>query len=552
MNSIISVGMLAAGYVFTTAFTFSIYYTGKKLLLNTEAHNRRMIARVINEQKSSVWLVVDSIEIEIPMESLKANDIIAVKAGETILADGFVSSGNGLVDQQVLTGESIPVEKRVGEQVFAATVLVAGKMQIRVVKSGKDTIAAHIEEMLKHTVDYKTSVQSKGEELSERVILPTLALSIVAFPLAGPLGALAVLYSYVGYDIRFYSPLSMLNYMKVAHENDILIKDGRTMELLQNVDTVLFDKTGTLTLAQPSVRHIHPCQGYKKKDILEYAMIAEHRQTHPVAKAILSKAEEYNLTYAESDDVIYEVGYGIKVKIGKDLIRVGSERFMKMEKVKIPSDIERLISESHSQGYTLVMVGKNSNVVGGLELQTLIRPEVNAIVKRLKEIKKDIYIISGDHEEVTRKLAKDLEIENYFAEALPEEKANIVDQLQKQGKNVCFIGDGINDSIAMKKATVSISLSGSSQIATDTADILFLDGSLISLPVLFDLSEDINRNLKVAMASAVVPGMLNIGSVFIMRSGIIGAVFVDLTGFAFGFINGYMPLMKYNNGLVVS
>ncbi|MBF0229625.1 MAG: heavy metal translocating P-type ATPase [Desulfamplus sp.] len=513
INSLVAAGLLATGYIFTAGFTFSIYYVGQKLIQKAQNNNKKELTSIFQNRKTHVWLVVDGNEIEIPIDSLKYGDIISVKAGETIPVDGVVSRGNGVADQHILTGESKPSEKGVGDTVFASTVLLSGKIYVKVEKSGKETIVSNIEHVLKQTVDFKTDVQSRGEALSQNTILPTLALSAAALPIAGTLASLSVLYSYVGYDICVFAPLSMVNFMKVAYQNGILIKDGRAMELLYSVDTVVFDKTGTLTLEQPHVWKIHPCSGYEENKILEYAATAEHRQTHPVAKAILSKAKEYNFLHVSSDDVSYDIGYGITFKTKNDTIRVGSARFMKMEEINIPSDMEELMQSCNHQGYSLVMVARNNHLAGAIELHTSVRPEAKAIIKYLKKRNKEIYIISGDETRVAKELADDLGIENYFADAFPEQKSDIIAQLQKEGKKICFIGDGINDSIAMKRANVSVSMSGASQIATDTADIILMDGSLRNLDKLFDLSDNINKNLNVAITAAVVPGVLNIGSV---------------------------------------
>lgn len=545
INSILMVGLLATGYTLASACVTIIYYSGRKFLLKAQQRNKHQLAGLFQEQQQAVWLLRDGVEIQVQIETLLPGDVISVRAGEIVPVDGMVTSGQAAIDQRMLTGESQPVEKAAGDRVLASTLLIAGKLYIRVEQAGQKTVAANLEALWQQTIDFKTSVQSKGEQLSDKAVVPTLALSAAALPIAGPLGSLAVLSSYVGYDIRIFAPLSMVNFMQVASENGILIKDGRAMELLQEVDTVVFDKTGTLTLDMPHVWQTHTCSHHTPRDILFYAAIAETRQTHPIAKAILRKAKEDGVGAFDSAHVRYDAGYGICVTIGHDLIRVGSARFMRVEGITIPVEMDALLRVCQAQGYALVMVAKNERLIGAVELHTTVRPEAATVIRKLKARRKQISILSGDYEQVAKLLAEDLGIEHYVAEVFPEQKAAMIEQLQREGKKVCYVGDGINDAIAMKKANVSVSLSGAASIATDSADIILLDGTLNKLDTIFDLAEEIDENLQTAMISAIVPGVFNIGSVFLLGTGIISALLVSYTGFLFGIGNGLRPLLAY-------
>jgi len=458
MNCILLSGMMLTGYYFTGCLVFWLYYGSLKLLNKIEDNTRQNLGDIFENQPRSAWIVRSGTEVEVPFDSLLAGDIAAVKAGEIIPADGLITEGNASIDQHILTGESRPLEKGPGEPVFASTLVLAGRIRVRVEKSGKDTVVANIADLLNRTVDFKTTVQSKGERIADQSVLPTLAASAVALPLTGPAGALAVLNSYIGADVCILAPLSTLNFLKTASRDGILIKDGRALELLVGTDTVVFDKTGTLTLEQPHVRKIHACDGYRETGVLKYAAMAENRQTHPIARAILEKAGECEIHPGDADDARYEVGYGIRVRLADKIIRVGSARFMETEGIEIPGKINDLMHRCHDNGHSLVMVSEGKHLAGAVELHTAVRPEVRDIISRLRKRGKSMYIITGDHEKPARILAENLGIENYFAETLPEQKAQIVEMLQKQGRSVCFIGDGINDSVAMKKAHVSVSL----------------------------------------------------------------------------------------------
>jgi len=197
---------------------------------------------------------------------------------------------------------------------------------------------------------------------------------------------------------------------------------------------------------------IYPVEPYTKDDILIYAAIAESKQNHPIAKAILEAAQHHQLTLPMFDDVQYELGYGIKVFRENQIIRVGSAKFMVLESIAITTEIEMIEEHCHQQGYSLVYVAIDDHLAGVIELQPTIRPEAKHIIQQLKQRNLSLYIISGDHEKPTQVLAQELGIEHYFAETLPAHKAELIEQLQKQGKSVCFIGDGVNDAIALKKS----------------------------------------------------------------------------------------------------
>jgi P-type E1-E2 ATPase len=274
----------------------------------------------------------------------------------------------------------------------------------------------------------------------------------------------------------------------------VLVKDGRALDLLCEIDTVLFDKTGTLTRERPEVGRIVAANGHAATDILRYAAAAERRFHHPIALAILQRAEEERLEVPRIDSAQYKVGHGIIVGVEGHRIRVGSRRFMELEGVALTPEVTDALDEAHREGRSMAMVAVDEVLGGALELRASVRPEVPEIIKGLRARGiKHIAVVSGDHEAPTRKLARELGIDRYFAQVLPTEKADYVEKLQKEGRKVCFVGDGINDAIALKKANVSISLRGASSIATDTAHVAFMEPGLGKLCELRDIAADLQR-----------------------------------------------------------
>jgi len=325
--------------------------------------------------------------------------------------------------------------------------VLSGQIYIQVEKTGQDTVAAQIGDILTHTSDFKSSVQSRADRIIDRGALPTLALSGVALPLYGATSAMTVLLAAFGYQMKIAAPLAVLNFLRIASENGVLIKDGRSLELLSEVDTFVFDKTGTLTEEEPTVATIHALNGHNEEELLTYAAAAEYKQTHPIARAIRQEAHERGLALPPIGDVNVEVGYGLKVRVKSwqddsaeafKLVRIGSQRFMEMSGITIPSQIKQIQQSAHEEGLSLVYVAIDSQLAGAIELMPTIRPEAKEIVRELRKRNMSIYIISGDHEKPTRKLAEALGIDDYFAEVLPQDKASLIEQLQQSGKSVCF------------------------------------------------------------------------------------------------------------------
>ncbi len=486
-------------------------------------------------------------EVDIPLEAVQKEEIIVVNAGEIIPIDGIITDGFASIDQHSLTGESQPVEKEVGSQVFAATLVLAGRILVQVEKTGTNTNAAKIGHILQQTQDFKETLRLRWKQIADSFAAPTLFVSGLTLPLLGANPAMAVLWSGFGYNMQLFGPIGVLNFLHMMAKNGLLIKDGRSLEMLQQIDTVVFDKTGTLTMEQPQLSHLYPRKPFNEETLLTYAAAAEYRQTHPIAKAILTAAEQRGLDLPVIDEAAYQVGYGIEVKIKTTVVQVGSARFMHQKSIGLPTEIQYLKIECDANGHSLVYVALDDNLAGVLELQPCIRPEAKEIINYLKAQGIELYIISGDHEQPTRQLAQELGIEHYFAETLPDKKAELIAGLRASGKFVGFIGDGINDAIALKQANLSISLRGASTAATDTAQIILMDGDLNKLKSLFEIANAFEANMRTNYLTSIVPGVICLGGVFLFHMGVVGGLVVFYSGKMIGLTNTMLPLVKHEN-----
>lgn len=518
---------------FTAAFGLYLIHTGKFMVERAKDDSAQIVRHLFKELPKTVWVRYGDVEIEIPLEEVKADDLLIVNSGGVIPVDGVIREGAAQIDQQALTGEAQPAEKKEGDCVFANTIVMAGKIVIQVNTSGEETTSAQIADTLLKSVSHKSGVQLMGEKWADQMTFPMFVSSLAALPFIGPASTAVFINSHIGVRIKLYAPLTTLRHISEASMDGVLVKDGRALEQLCLIDTMLFDKTGTLTTGQPEVKSVTARGRHTEDKILAYAAAAECKQTHPIARAILEKARQKGISLPDIEDAQYHMGYGISVQLEGKRILVGSDRYLEQEGIKVPKVVLRQQETALVSGNIFVLVGVDRYVGGFIELQPQIRPGTREMISRLRALGVNhLGIVSGDHQSPTRKLAGELGMDTCYYNILPEDKAKIVEDLQTEGRTVCFMGDGINDSIALKKANVSISVSGANSIAQDMADIVFMDGTLNHLVDTVELSKRLDINLRRSLALCLIPGMLNFAGAFILNFKIMTSLLIN-SGFGF-------------------
>jgi Cu2+-exporting ATPase len=305
---------------------------------------------------------------------------------------------------------------------------------------------------------------------------------------------------------------------------------------------VVFDKTGTLTEEEPELQQIHCFSHQSKQEILRFAAAAEYRQSHPLAQAIINAAHQQGLILPEVEESACKLGYGIEAKIEKYKVCIGSVRFMELSNVPLSKVLKQHQAKAEALGHSMVLLAINGYLAGAIELCPRIRPEAQNVIQGLKAQNIHTCIISGDREIPTRSITESLGIDQYFSNTLPEQKASIIKTLQKQGKTVCFIGDGINDAIALKQADVSVSLNGATTAAIDTAQIILMDANLSHLLTLLKLGNKFEQNQKRNMAISVIPAIISIGGIFVLNAGLYLAALMFYGGLAVGMKNALEPI----------
>ncbi len=543
-------GLLLLGYFFTTAVFFLVLFTVSRLIARTEREAQTDFSRIFGELSDTVWLVKEGAEIESPIDDLKIQDIVAVHVGEMVPVDGCVVAGEGMIDQHLLTGEAQPVEKKVGDTVMTSTLLVSGYLQVVVEKQGAETITGQIAKTLEHAAKFKSRIQSRGDQIVEKGAIRTLLASGAALPFFGLTHAIALTYSGFGYQMRMAAPLLVLNYLRITSKRGILIKDGRALETLNKVDTVVFDKTGTLTEAIPQVGYVFASPDISEQQVLQYAASAEQRQNHPIAQAICQHAKNQQITPLEVINTDYLIGHGLSVTLEavdqtEYRVMIGSERFIRSEGIQLPELLQKKQDEAGDKGYSMVYLASgDGELLGAIELRPSIRPEAKASIESLRRAGVECYIISGDQEKPTRHLAEVLGVDHYFAETLPADKATHVKALQNQGRTVCFMGDGINDSVALQAADVSVSLHGAATIAKDTAEIVLLTPDLMHLPYLIGMAGRLERRLNVSETMNTASGIACVSGVLVFGMGIGTAIALYTGGLLLNTSGAMLPLLE--------
>jgi heavy metal translocating P-type ATPase len=511
----------------------------------SERHlSAHLFERLLDPQQA-VWVVRDGVELEVRLAQVHVGDVLLARSGETLAADGVVVDGMASVDQHAFTGESYPVEKGVGEPVYASTLVLTGELKVRVQRSGQDTAIARIGAILEDSMTAKTQAQLRAEQWADRANLPFLGLAGLGFLVSGPVGAMVILGGNTVQAMQMLAPLAMINYQSLAARRAILLKNGAALEQVGGIDTVLFDKTGTLTDGELQVSDVHVLAGAGRTAVLADAALAERRLSHPIARAIVAAAEDAGIAPAPGDDHEVRLGFGVMVRDAGRSIRVGSGRFMGAEGIAVPTAARTLEQAIHRRGHSLVLVAVDTAIVGVIELKARLRPEVPAVIARLREQGvRHIAIVSGDHAAPTRQLGAEIGADEVFAEVLPEQKADIVRRCKEGGQRVCFVGDGVNDALAMQAADLSISLSGATTLAQDMADIVLLEPELTRLNTLFELSRRLDANLKRGLGLCVTGmGIVVAGSLLVHMDILVAmGVHAVLGSTAIG--NSMLPLLE--------
>ena len=456
----------------------------------------------------SVWLVEEDeegneIERQFPLTELKKGDKIRIRTGAIIPVDGVIADGDAMINEASMTGESLAVHKSEGKAVHAGTVVEEGSIAIEVRSVNDETRLNKIIDMIEDSEDLKASIQSKAERLADNIVPYSLLTTALVYLLTrNTTKALAVLMVDFSCAIKLTTPISVISAMKEASDNRMMVKGGKHLEAYANADTIVFDKTGTLTNAHPVLEKVIPCGKYERDEVLRIAACIEEHFAHSVATAIVKKAEEEGLHHEEDhSEVEYIVAHGISTTYDGKKAIIGSRHFVEEDEGIRFTKKQQKIIEEHIKEYSVIYLAIGKKLQGILCISDPVRDEAHYVISQLKELGiTNVVMLTGDSENAAHKIANDLGITQYRSQVLPEDKANIIQELKDEGHQVIMVGDGINDSPALSAADVSVAMRNSSDIAREVADISLLSDDLHDLVTLRKLSvgmlDKINNNYR--------------------------------------------------------
>lgn len=492
----IGVSMLRGDYGTAGSVMFLL---GVGELLEEWTHKKSVgdLARSMSLNVGKVWLKKDGQEILVPSEKIVSGDEVVVHMGNLVPFDGEVSDGEGMVNQASLTGESVPVRRTLGSVVYAGTVLEEGELTILVKQTGGSSRYEKITAMIEESEKLKSGLESKAEHLADRLVPYSLGGTALTYLLTrNATIALSILMVDFSCALKLAMPISVLSAIREANQHKITVKGGKFLEAVADADTIVFDKTGTLTKAQPTVAEVVSFSETKSPDeLLRIAACLEEHFPHSMAKAVVDAAREKHLDHEEMHSKVeYIVAHGISTTIEGKKAVIGSYHFVfEDENSVIPKGMEEKFSRLPAE-YSHLYLAIEGVLAAVICIEDPLRPEAAEIVRQLKKAGlKKIVMMTGDSERTAKAIAKKVGVDEYYAEVLPEDKANFVEKEKAEGRKVIMIGDGINDSPALSAADVGIAISEGAEIAREIADITVAADDLAEILVLRMLS---NRLMK--------------------------------------------------------
>jgi len=452
--------------------------------------------------KGKVKLVKGSVVEEVDVEKVSIGDIVEFKAGEKILVDGVVVDGWGYVDESAFTGESMPRLKKAESRdpVFAGTVLVSGYLKVRVTRVSRDTVLSHIVETVKESLFTKPRIQMVADRIVGYMTWAVIVLSLITFIYWFTRDSIekAVLFMASVLAVTCPCPLGIAIPMVYAiavyrlTKLGLLVRRGDVFEKAIAIDTAIFDKTGTLTIGKPSVDKVLVFNS-SEEEIMKIVCSAESRSEHPLASAIMRYCRDKGYVYSEPSKYDHILGLGIVAEVNNSEIVVGSEKLVTEMGIAIPEDIENLVVGYRKQGYTVVFIGLNKVLSGVILLRDSVREDVVEVIDFLRKRNVKTVIASGDSRETVEVITKNLNIDEFYSELTPDDKIEFVDELQKKGFKVMFVGDGVNDAGAISRSFLGIAMGSGSDIAKIAGDVVIINDKIKSLKILAMFSEKVRR-----------------------------------------------------------
>ncbi|MDD1513428.1 heavy metal translocating P-type ATPase [Priestia megaterium] len=493
-------------YYETSAILITLILLGKLFEANAKGRSSEAIKKMMGLQAKTAVVIRDGAEVEIPVEEVQKGEVIFIKPGEKVPVDGEIIEGQSALDESMLTGESVPVDKNIGDKVIGATLNKNGFLKIKATNVGRETALAQIIKVVEEAQGSKAPIQRLADYISGIFVPIVVGIALLTFfvwyiwiapgEFAPALEKLiAVLVIACPCALGLATPTSIMAGSGRAAEFGILFKGGEHLEATHKIDTILLDKTGTVTNGTPELTDVRIAQGYEENELLQLVASAERLSEHPLAQALVAGIKNKGIEI--QDPLSFEAipGYGVKATVQERELLVGTRKLMNQHKVNIDTALEEM-TNLEREGKTAMLVALDGKYAGMLAVADTIKATSKEAVSRLKEMGLEVMMITGDNRQTAQAIAMQAGIEHVIAEVLPEGKAEEVKKLQQQGKQVAMVGDGINDAPALALADIGMAIGTGTDVAMEAADITLMRGDLMSIADAIEMSRKTISNIK--------------------------------------------------------
>ncbi len=491
-------------YFETAGVIITLILLGKSLEAVSKGKTSEAIKKLMGLTPKTATVIHDGMEKEIPIEDVEIGDLLLVRPGEKIPVDGVVLEGTTSIDEAMLTGESMPVDKKIGDKVYAASMNKNGMIKFKATKVGADTALAQIIKLVEDAQGSKAPIAKLADTVSGYFVPVVCAIALIAFfawfltgqSLAFSLTIfISVIVIACPCALGLATPTAIMVGTGKGAENGILIKSGEALETAYKLNTIVFDKTGTITEGKPEVTDILPIEGITRERLLKLAASGEKGSEHPLGEAIVRGAEKEGLELLPVEEFLAVPGRGIEVTIDKLRILIGNKKLMDQRNISL-IELKEKSDQLAAEGKTPMYVAINGRLSGIIAVADVVKESSAKAIKRLQSMGIEVAMITGDNRKTAEAIAKQVGIDRVLAEVLPQDKSNEVKKLQTEGKKVCMVGDGINDAPALVQADIGIAIGSGTDVAMESADIVLMRSDLMDVPTAINLSKSTIRNIK--------------------------------------------------------
>ncbi len=494
-------------YFEAAAVIITLILLGNLFEERAKGKTSQAIQKLLGLQAKTARIVRNGIELEIPIEEVIVGDTIIVRPGEKIPVDGKILEGQSAVDESMLTGESIPIDKVPGDTVIGATVNSNGSLQIKATKVGKDTALAQIVRVVEEAQGSKADIQRIADKITGVFVPIVIAIAIVTFFVwyfivapgnfrASIIPVISILVIACPCALGLATPTSIMAGSGKAAEMGILFKGGEHLENTQSIDTVVLDKTGTVTEGKPELTDVLITDNFDKNEVLQLLASAENLSEHPLAQAIVKGVKEKDIELLEAEDFEALPGFGIRALIKGKEVFAGTRKLMREQNISIKTETESMMERLENDGKTAMLIAINNEIAGVVAVADTIKATSKQAIARMHKLGLEVIMLTGDNQRTADAIAKQVDIDAVIAEVLPDQKSDKIKELQAQGKNVAMVGDGINDAPALVVADIGMAIGTGTDIAIEAADVTLMRGDLNSVADAIIMSKKTMRNIK--------------------------------------------------------